>query len=71
MEGQKLEQRTNAERVRLEAVLVRRWRRDQFCELGFPLCDARRLAQSEADLARTRKLIADGCTHKLAFRIVF
>jgi hypothetical protein len=71
MAGQKLEQPATGERVMLEALLVRRWRRDQFCELGFPLCDARRLAQSGADLARTRKLIADGCPHPLAFRIVF
>jgi hypothetical protein len=60
----------NARRVRDERLRVRRWRRDQFAELGFPLSDARALAKSPADIHEARKLVAAGCTHATAFRIV-
>ena len=53
-----------------ERLRIRHWRRDQFLSLGFPLSDAAALAKSPADLAQTRKLIAAGCAHQTAFRIV-
>ena len=39
-------------------------------ELGFTLSDAAALAKSPADLSEARKLIAAGCAHPLAFRII-
>jgi hypothetical protein len=56
--------------VRFEALRVRRWRRDQFCELGFPLADARKLAQSPVDLGDARNIIGKGCSPALALRIL-
>ena len=54
----------------VEALRVRRWRRDQFYELGFPLADARKLAQSQVDLGETRNLMSKGCRPALALRIL-
>ena len=59
-----------AEGVQIEALRVRRWRRDQFYELGFPLADARKLAQSSVDLGQARSIIAKGCAPPLALRIL-
>ena len=59
-----------AEGVQIEALRVRRWRRDQFYELGFPLADARKLAQSQVDLGETRNLMSKGCRPALALRIL-
>ena len=59
-----------AEGVPVEALRVRRWRRDQFYELGFPLADARKLAQSSVDLGAARTIIAKGCPPPLALRIL-
>jgi hypothetical protein len=71
MRGQRVEQPLrSARRVHDERLRIRHWRRDQFLELGFALSDAAALAKSSADLNRTRKLIAAGCAHTLAFRIV-
>jgi hypothetical protein len=56
--------------VQFEALRVRRWRRDQFYELGFPLADARKLAQSPVDLGDARKVISKGCPPTLALRIL-
>jgi hypothetical protein len=53
-----------------ERLRVRRWRRDQFAELGFTLSDASALAKSAADIHEARKLVSAGCTHATAFRIV-
>ena len=55
---------------RAEALRVRRWRQAQFCELGFPLADARKLAKATADVGTARRLIAAGCPPKTAFRIL-
>ena len=44
-----------------EEDLVAEWRLEQFGLLGFDLGDAVRLAESDADLNRARKLVADGC----------
>jgi hypothetical protein len=56
--------------VRFEALRVRRWRRDQFYELGFPLADARKLAQSQVDLGDARRIMGKGCAPALALRIL-
>jgi hypothetical protein len=59
-----------ARRVRDERLRVRRWRREQFIELGFTHSDAAALARSAADLHEARKLISCGCAHSTALRIV-
>jgi hypothetical protein len=56
--------------VPYEALRVRRWRRDQFYELGFPLADARKLAQSRVDLGDARRIMGKGCAPALALRIL-
>jgi hypothetical protein len=56
--------------VPFEALRVRRWRRDQFYELGFPLADARKLAQSPVDLGDARRIMRKGCAPALALRIL-
>jgi hypothetical protein len=71
MKGQKVEGPTrSARRVRDERLLIRLWRREQFMELGFSLSDAATLAKSPADLGEARKLVAAGCSHALAYRIM-
>jgi hypothetical protein len=59
-----------APRVRDERLRVRRWRRDQFLNLGFTLSDSAALAKSSADLQEARTLIACGCKHPTAYRIM-
>jgi hypothetical protein len=59
-----------ARRVRDERLRVRLWRREQFVELGFTLSEAAALARSAADLHVARKLIACGCAHSTAVRIM-
>jgi hypothetical protein len=71
MRGTQVEEPTrNARRVRDERLLIRLWRREQFVELGFPISDASALAKSSADTHLARKLVAAGCKHDLAFRII-
>jgi hypothetical protein len=53
-----------------EQRLIRRWRRGQFLRLGFSLNQAQRLTNAAVDLQDTRKLIAAGCPHDLAQRIL-
>jgi len=53
-----------------ESVRVRQWRIHQFFELGFPLSDARRLAETGADVAQARRLVRTGCSIQTAYRIV-
>lgn len=53
-----------------EEVGVRRWRRAQFMSLGFSLRDAQRLTFEPVDLGEMRKLIAAGCPHETAQRIL-
>lgn len=69
MRGQKLTAQS-PRRIRDERVRVRQWRREQFYRLGFSGSDARTLARSGADLTATRKLLAKGCDHETAYRIV-
>jgi hypothetical protein len=56
--------------VQVESLRVRRWRRDQFYELGFTLADARKLAEAPVDLGIARKLIGCGCPQPTALRIL-
>jgi hypothetical protein len=71
MKGQHVGEPLRSEkRLRDERLRVRHWRRDEFLQLGFPLSDAAALAKSAADLGVTRKLIAAGCPHPTAFRIL-
>jgi hypothetical protein len=71
MKGTQVEEPTRtARRVRDERLLIRLWRRERFIELGFSLSDAAALAKSSADTHLARKLVAAGCAHKTAFRII-
>lgn len=56
--------------VHVESVRVRRWRRNQLYDLGFPLADARKLAEAPVDLGDARRLIRSGCPHPTALRIL-
>jgi hypothetical protein len=69
--GQRVEKTaTRVAGATFESVRVRRWRRDQFYDLGFPLADARALAAAPVDLGDTRRLIAAGCPVRTALRIL-
>jgi hypothetical protein len=54
----------------VESVRVRRWRRNQLYDLGFPLADASKLADAPVDLGDARRLIRSGCPHPTALRIL-
>jgi hypothetical protein len=71
MEGQRVgEPLRSTRRLRDERLRIRHWRRDRFMELGFSHTDASALAKSKADLHETRSLLAAGCAHGTALRIV-
>jgi hypothetical protein len=53
-----------------EETRVRRWRRSQFIALGFSASDAAALTKAPVDLAEVRRLVAAGCPHEVARRIV-
>jgi hypothetical protein len=53
-----------------ERTMIRRWRRGQFLRLGFSLNQAQRLTNASVDLDQMRKLIAAGCPHEIAQRIL-
>jgi hypothetical protein len=53
-----------------EETRVRRWRRSQFMALGFSASDASVLTKAPVDLAEVRRLVAAGCPHDVARRIV-
>jgi hypothetical protein len=53
-----------------EETMIRRWRRAQFLRLGFSLNQAQRLTNASVDLHQMRKLIAAGCPHEIAQRIL-
>jgi hypothetical protein len=67
--SQKVDEQLSAA-VNVESVRVRRWRRNQFYDLGFPLADARKLADGPVDLGDARQLIRSGCPHPTALRIL-
>src|SRR5262249_9610360 len=54
----------------LEDSRIARWRFEQFSELGFGDEEAWLLAHSEADLHRSRVLVAAGCSLELALKIL-
>lgn len=56
--------------ISVESVRVRRWRRNQLYDLGFPLADAQKLAEAPVDLGDARRLIRSGCPHPTAVRIL-
>ena len=49
---------------------VRSWRLEQFRRLGFGIVPAAMMAESKVDLAQARRLIALGCAHETATRIL-
>jgi hypothetical protein len=66
-----LQQRApEADETTVEVQRVRRWRREQFHELGFTLSEAYLLADTLVDLGDARRLIAAGCPRTTAARIL-
>jgi hypothetical protein len=53
-----------------ERMLVRRWRFEQFIELGFTEADSATLAQTHVDLSLVRRMMAAGCSPETASRIL-
>jgi hypothetical protein len=53
-----------------EAERVEEWRRDFFADLGFTPRQALALMLSATDPHTVEKLLAGGCTHELALKIV-
>lgn len=53
-----------------ETAKVRRWRKAQFIALGFSPSDASTLTRAPVDLGEVRRLVAAGCPHDVARRIV-
>ncbi len=53
-----------------EPAKVRRWRKSQFIALGFSASDANALTRAPVDLGEMRKLVASGCPHEIARRIL-
>jgi hypothetical protein len=64
------QQAPQAEETAVEVQRVRRWRREQFHELGFTLTEAYLLADTPVDLGDARRLIAAGCPQQTAARIL-
>ena len=59
-----------AETPQDERAKVESWRLHVLMEAGFPLPLAERLAHSDADLHRAAELVASGCDHETAARIL-
>ena len=53
-----------------ERAKVESWRLHVLIEAGYPLPLAEKLADSEADLHRAVELVASGCRHETAARIL-
>jgi hypothetical protein len=53
-----------------EAAKVRRWRKSQLIALGFTASDVNALTKAPVDLGEARKLVASGCPHDVARRIL-
>jgi hypothetical protein len=53
-----------------EQARVKRWRRSQLIALGFSPNDASALTRAPVDLAEARRLVAAGCPHEVARRIL-
>jgi hypothetical protein len=61
-----VEERADAE----ERLQVRRWRFEQFIELGFTESDSASLAETHIDLSLVRRMIGNGCPVEIASRIL-
>jgi hypothetical protein len=61
-----VEERVEAE----ERMIVRRWRFEQFIELGFTETDSATLAEAHVDLSLARRMMAAGCPAEIASRIL-
>jgi hypothetical protein len=61
-----VEERVEAE----ERMIVRRWRFEQFVELGFTETDSATLAEAHVDLSLARRMMAAGCPVEIASRIL-
>ena len=53
-----------------EEYRIRSWRMEQFRSLGLEFVASALLAESDADLALARRLVARGCSPELAARIL-
>ena len=53
-----------------EPTRVQRWRRSQLLALGFSPNDASALTKAPVDLGEARRLVAAGCPHAVARRIL-
>jgi hypothetical protein len=53
-----------------ERMIVRRWRFEQFVELGFTETDSATLADAHVDLSLVRRMVAAGCPVEVAYRIL-
>ena len=61
-----VEERVDAE----ERMIVRRWRFEQFIELGFTESESATLAETHIDLSLVRRMIRNGCPVEIASRIL-
>jgi hypothetical protein len=61
-----VEERADAE----ERMIVRRWRFEQFIELGFTESESATLAETHVDLSLVRRMMAAGCPVEIASRIL-
>jgi hypothetical protein len=61
-----VEQRVDAD----ERMIVRRWRFEQFIELGFTESESATLAETHIDLSLVRRMIGNGCPVEIASRIL-
>jgi hypothetical protein len=53
-----------------ERMIVRRWRFEQFIEMGFTETDSATLAEAHVDLSLARRMMAAGCPVEIASRIL-
>ena len=53
-----------------ERLQVRRWRFEQFIELGFTESESATLAEAHVDLSTVRRMIENGCPVEIATRIL-
>jgi hypothetical protein len=53
-----------------ERMIVRRWRFEQFIELGFTETVSATLAEAQVDLSLVRRMMAAGCPPEIASRIL-
>lgn len=66
----KSEQDVEADAEAVERLQVRRWRFEQFIELGFSESVSATLAEAHVDLSLVRRMVAAGCSPETASRIV-